>query len=62
MEDQMFCKHNYNIISQFETKSHVEQLHEYGLRPNTHTSFDKKSVTILKCEKCNKIKKIIIKF
>lgn len=57
----MFCKHNYNVISQIETKSQAEQLHEMGLRPNTHTYFNKKYVTILKCDKCNKIKKIVIK-
>ena len=57
----MFCRHDYVKIESYETKSQAEQLHEMHLRPNTHSSFDKKYVTILKCTQCGKIKTIKVK-
>ena len=56
----MFCKHDFVILESYEMESQAEQLHEMGLRPNTYTNFIKKHVTILKCTKCSRIKKIIV--
>lgn len=57
----MFCKHNYSLVESIETKSEFEQVTEAGLRPNTHNSFSKKYIQIFKCEKCNKLKKMVTK-
>lgn len=54
-------RHNYEIINQFETKSETEQLHEMGLRPNTHSSFSKKYITDFRCSICGKQKRKVIK-
>ena len=57
----LFCNHDFIVLESYETKSQAEQLHDMQLRPNTYSSFTKKHVTILKCTKCSKIKKIIVK-
>jgi len=57
----LFCKHDYELISEVDTKSEAEQLHSMGLRPMTLSSFTKKYILVLKCTVCGKIKKIVTK-
>ena len=57
----MFCKHDFVVLESFHTKSQAEQLREMHLVPNTWSSFTKKYITILKCTKCPKIKKIVVR-
>lgn len=57
----MFCRHSYDVVYQDETKSEAEQLASLGLRPNTHSSFVKKYIVILRCSKCGKIKQFVVR-
>ena len=51
-------RHEYVLIDKTVTDSQAEILFEMGLRPNTHTSFTKKYVSVFQCRICNKLKVI----
>lgn len=52
------CKHDYNLINQFEMSSDFDIIVQNGKIPNTHNSRKRKTVTDYKCTKCNKIKRL----
>lgn len=54
----IFCKHNYELVNQFEMKSEFEIVIEFRGTPNTHCSLTRKNVSDYKCTKCGKIKRL----
>jgi hypothetical protein len=54
------CKHDFEIIKSFVTESEVEQLVRLHYKPTNLMSTTKKNVTILRCRRCSKIKKIVV--
>jgi hypothetical protein len=57
----LICKHNYELLNQFEMKSEFDIVQEHGKVPNTHNSQTRKVVTDYKCTKCQKIKRFVEK-
>ena len=54
----LFCKHDYNLVNQFEMKSEFDTVIEMGKIPNTWDSRTRLVVTDYKCSKCPKIKRL----
>jgi len=58
----IFCKHDYEIINQFETKSIFEQFEKrFTNIEGNYLIFRKKYITDFKCKKCKKLKRFVIK-
>jgi len=57
----LFCKHDYNVISEITTKSPIEVAKENGMSITKGNGylFDRKHIVILKCAKCNKIQRYV---
>lgn len=53
----LFCRHKYKLINQFEMMSEFDIIVSNGKIPNTHNSITRKMVTDYQCEKCNKLKR-----
>lgn len=61
---RFFCKHDFEIIKEYEIKSVMEKLIENGLSSLERGSLSmmqSKLVIVYKCKKCKKIKESIIK-
>lgn len=56
--NSLFCRHNYELINQFEIMSEFDIVVANGKVPNTWNSQKRKIVTDYKCKKCNKIKRL----
>ena len=57
----LFCDHNFEFTKQFEVKSEFDIVHESGHAPSTLCSLTRKTVTDFKCEKCKKLKRLIVR-
>lgn len=55
----LFCAHDYKLINQFEMMSEFDIVVKNGRVPNTWNSQARKVVTDYKCNKCNKIKRLV---
>lgn len=58
---ELFCRHKYEKISEKNIPSEVDLVRSYGYKPNHYHSTVRQYVTILTCEKCGKLKTIILK-
>lgn len=56
--NSLFCRHNYELINQFEMMSEFDIVVANGKTPNTWNSQKRRIVTDYKCKKCNKIKRL----
>jgi len=58
----MFCKHEWEKVNQFETKSMIEVAKDAGVVTTKvyADSFDKKYITDYICKKCGKLKRFIV--
>lgn len=54
----LFCRHNYELINQFEIMSEFDSVVANGKVPNTWNSQKRRIVTDYKCKKCNNIKRL----
>lgn len=57
----LFCRHDYEIINQLEVKSEFDIVHESGRTPYSWLTFTRQIVTDMKCSKCKKFKRLIVK-
>jgi hypothetical protein len=59
----MFCKHNYKKVNQFETKSQIEVANQVDATFSGAggRQLKKKYITDYTCEKCGKLKRLIVK-
>lgn len=57
----IFCRHDWELISETKTKSKIEQMIEMGANPTTVPAYmmEKKLIQILKCKKCSKLKRFV---
>ena len=49
---QLFCGHEWTLLSKDVLPSQAEILHQMGKSPNTHTSFTQKLIIHQLCPKC----------
>jgi hypothetical protein len=54
----LFCRHNYELVNQFEMMSEFDIVAANGKVPNTWNSQKRRIVTDYKCKKCNNIKRL----
>lgn len=54
----LFCRHNYKLVNQFEMMSEFDIVVSNGKIPNTGLCLSRRIVTDYKCKKCNKIKRL----
>jgi len=55
------CKHDYNLVNQYEMKSEFDIVSDAARTPNTHCSITRRLITDYKCSKCGKIKRLTAK-
>ena len=58
------CRHKWEVLKSFDTESRSEQAKRLGQHHSSftvvqHDMLKKKNVTILSCNKCGKVKKIV---
>jgi hypothetical protein len=58
VSSSLFCRHNYELVNQFEMMSEFDIVVANGKVPNTLNSQKRRIVTDYKCKKCNKIKRL----
>lgn len=57
----LLCHHKRKLVNQFEVASGVENMRAAGLQPTTWQKAVRKHVTDYQCEKCDHIKRFIVK-
>lgn len=56
----MFCKHDWELLSETVTESNVEQARRLSCKSiKSAFPFDRKLVQIVACKKCGKLKRFI---
>lgn len=55
----LFCKHDWEVLSDKVTESEIEMISRLGRTPKTYNSSLRKSITVVKCNNCGKIKKFV---
>lgn len=58
----MFCKHDWEILSEHTTESQIEHANNMGIMITEGGStlmFERKFIQIIKCDKCGKIKRYV---
>lgn len=56
----IFCKHDWQLLSEIVTESNAEQAKRIGLKNvKGFFVFDRKLVQIVTCKKCGKLKKFV---
>ena len=58
VNSSLFCRHNYELVNQFEMMSEFDIVVANGKVPNTWNSQKRRVVTDYKCKKCNNIKRL----
>ena len=58
VSSSLFCRHNYELVNQFEMMSEFDIVVANGKVPNTWNSQKRRIVTDYKCKKCNNIKRL----
>jgi hypothetical protein len=58
VSSSLFCRHNYELVNQFEMMSEFDIVVTNGKVPNTWNSQKRRIVTDYKCKKCNNIKRL----
>jgi hypothetical protein len=58
ISSSLFCRHNYELVNQFEMMSEFDIVVANGKVPNTLNSQKRRIVTDYKCKKCNNIKRL----
>ena len=58
VSSSLFCRHNYELVHQFEMMSEFDIVVANGKVPNTWNSQKRRIVTDYKCKKCNNIKRL----
>jgi len=54
----LFCKHDYLLVNNFEMESEYDIVILSGKIPKTSNSITRRIVTDYKCQKCGKIKRL----
>ena len=57
----MFCKHEWELISDTTTESQLELMHRLGRNPEkwTHSSMERKYIQVFVCKKCGKLRRFV---
>ena len=58
VSSSLFCRHNYELVNQFEMMSEFDIVVANGKVPNTWNSQKRRIVIDYKCKHCNNIKRI----